>query len=102
VICTKKRVKRRTYFYCPECYRQFKDDIKSNIEWIVELRKVARSQEYTDKKFKNNILLLDDDIWIGGKKIKFGQDYVWIGGRKVKVKDLVKKKQQQDYLGDGY
>jgi len=71
-LCQKRRVIENKYYFCPRCYRQYKEDIISKAPWVRGLIKIARRQNRSDYEHRKHTISFENSIITkeGRKKIK--------------------------------
>lgn len=59
MICLKRRAF-NDYYFCPDCYRTYKNDILTNQKWVEEIKRFFWREQKRAKKIRQHEVLLGD------------------------------------------
>lgn len=59
MICLKYKAF-NDYYFCPNCYREFKGEILANAPWVVEIKRIFWREQKQARKVNQNEIFLDD------------------------------------------
>lgn len=74
MICLKHKAF-GNYYFCSGCYKLYKDDIKTNVDWVKEIKKIFWRDQKRQKRINQT------EIFLGDLNLVVGNDMeVYSGG----------------------